>query len=153
MKSNKDAPKIHKVDNVSNANDAYVFISYSKKNQEHAEAALRLLKSEGIVVWMAPYDIPAGSKYAYVINDAIQKSSCMLLLLSEQSQKSEWVEKEIERAVSYKKTIISMHLDESELNPGFSFYLGNQQIVPVRVIDRNNSNVQKVLNAIRTFVR
>ena len=60
--------------------------------------------------------------------------------------------KYLERAVSYKKTIISMHLDGSQLNSGFSFYLGNQQIVPVKTIDKNNANVQKVLNAIRFFV-
>ena len=142
-----------KQNNISTMNGKYVFISYSQKNEEYAEDARHLLKSEGIGVWMAPYDIPAGSKYAYVINDAIQKCSCMLLLLSEQSQESEWVEKEIERAVNYKKPIISMHLDESELNSGFSFYLGNQQIVPIRIIDRNDSNVQKVLSAIKSYVR
>jgi len=150
--SNKHVSHTNKVNNMSNLNNTYVFISYSSKNKDYAEATLHLLKSEGIGTWMAPYDIPAGSKYAYVINDAIQKCSCVLLLLSEQSQGSEWVEKEVERAVSYKKTIISMHLDGSQLNSGFSFYLGNQQIVPVKTIDKNNANVQKVLNAIRFFV-
>ena len=131
----------------------YVFISYSTKNQEYAEAALRLVKEDGISAWMAPYDIPAGSKYAHVINDAIKKCSCVLLLLSEQSQESEWVEKEIERAINYRKTIISMHIDESQLNDGFSFYLGNQQIVPIKSINKNDANIQKVLSAVKSFVK
>ena len=130
----------------------YVFVSYSTQNQDYAEAVRLLLKDEQISTWMAPYDIPAGSKYAHVINKAIKNCSCVLLLLSGESQKSEWVDKEIERAVSYKKTIIAMHLDESQLNDGFSFYLGNQQIIPVKDIDRNNVNVQKVLNAIKSFL-
>ena len=133
--------------------EGYVFISYSTKNQDYAEAALRLVKEDGISAWMAPYDIPAGSKYAHVINSAIKNCSCVLLLLSEQSQESEWVEKEIERAINYKKTIISMHIDESQLNDGFSFYLGNQQIVPIKSINKNDSNIQKVLDAVRSFVR
>ena len=131
----------------------YVFISYSTKNQEYAEAALRLVKEDGISAWMAPYDIPAGSKYAHVINGAIKKCSCVLLLLSEQSQESEWVEKEIERAINYRKTIISMHIDESQLNDGFSFYLGNQQIVPIKSINKNDVNIQKVLSAVKSFVK
>ena len=134
------------------SSEGYAFISYSTKNQDYAEATHRLLLDEGIGVWMAPYDIPAGSKYAHVINTAIQKCSCVLLLLSEQSQASEWVEKEVERAVSYKKTIISMHLDESQLNDGFSFYLGNQQIVPVKSINKNDENVKKILSAVKSFV-
>ena len=131
----------------------YVFISYSTKNQEYAEATLHLVKSEGIAAWMAPYDIPAGSKYAHVINNAIKKCACVLLLLSEESQASEWVEKEVERAINYRKSIVSMHLDESQLNDGFSFYLGNQQIVPVRSVNREDSNVQKILDALKFFVK
>ena len=130
----------------------YVFISYSTKNQDYAEAVRRLVKEENISAWMAPYDIPAGSKYAHVINSAIKKCSCVLLLLSEQSQQSEWVEKEIERAINYRKTVISMHIDESQLNDGFSFYLGNQQIVPIKSINKNDANILKVLNAIKSFV-
>ena len=135
------------------AEERYVFISYSTKNQEYAEATLHLVKSEGIAAWMAPYDIPAGSKYAHVINNAIKKCACVLLLLSEESQASEWVEKEVERAINYRKTIISMHLDESQLNDGFSFYLGNQQIVPVRSVNREDSNLQKILDALKFFVK
>ena len=147
-KSNKDLPNVPPLQG-----DKYVFISYSSKNKDYAEAMLQLLKDEKIYTWMAPYDIPAGSKYAHVIHDAIQKCSCVLLLLSEQSQASEWVDKEIERAINYKKTVISMHLDECPLNNGFSFYLANQQIVPVKVIKRNDPNVQKVIDAIKSFVR
>lgn len=136
----------------SSPSDKYVFISYSTKNKDYAEATLGILKDENIGVWMAPYDIPAGSKYAHVINHAIQNCACVLLLLSEQSQASEWVDKEIERAVNYKKTIISMHIDKSQLNDGFSFYLGNQQIVPVKSINREDINVCKIVNAIKSFV-
>ena len=83
----------------------YVFISYSTKNQDYAEAVLHLLKDEQIDVWMAPYDIPAGSKYASVIEDAIKNCSCMLLLLSKQSQASEWVEKKLKEQSIIKKAL------------------------------------------------
>ena len=153
IKSNKLAPVSEEPNDFSNFSSNYVFISYSTRNQDYAEAVLHLLKDEKIGVWMAPYDIPAGSKYAHVINNAIKNCSCALLLLSEQSQASVWVDKEIERACNYKKTVISMHLDDSQLNDSFSFYLGNQQIVPVKTIDQNNPSVIKVLNAIKSFLK
>lgn len=131
----------------------YVFISYSTKNQEHAEAIRYLLKQEGIQTWMAPYNIPAGKKYAGVINDAIENCSCVLLMLSEYSQESIWVGKEIERAVTYRKPIVSMHLDESQLSSDFKLYLSDRQITPIRTVDISDSNVQKVLDDIQSYIR
>ena len=138
-----------RIDDISQSQ--YVFISYSSKNKDYAEGMRQLLNTEHIRTWMAPYDIPAGSKYAYVINDAIENCACVLLVLTEQSQSSEWVAKEIERAVKCKKTIISMHLDESQLNGEFGFYLGNQQIVPVKSVNKDDESIQKVLHAIKFF--
>jgi hypothetical protein len=116
------------------------------------DSVRRILIDDNVNTWMAPHNIPAGSKYAHVINDAIENCSCVLLLLSEYSQSSEWVEKEVERAVAYKKTIVALHIDESQLNSGFRFYLGNEQIVPVNSIDKNDSNIQKAIKAVKTFL-
>ena len=44
-----------------------------------------------------------------------------VLLLTEDSQNSEFVEKEVERAVTYKKIIIPIMLGNIELNSGFRF--------------------------------
>ena len=132
--------------------ERYVFISYSSYNQALAESMRSLLIEEKIENWMAPYDIPAGYKYAHVINDALENCACVLLLLSEKSQESEFVEREIERAVSYKKPVVTMRLDDCVLNSGFKYYLGASQIVSVRSIDRNNYEMQKVLKALKSIV-
>ena len=50
----------------------YAFISYCTKNQTAADAFRDLFIEYGIDTWMAPYDIPAGSKYAGVITNAIR---------------------------------------------------------------------------------
>ena len=121
----------------------YVFISYSSDDQPKAESTRFLLNERGIKTWMAPYDIPAGSKYAHVINDAIEKCCCVLLLLSDNAQASQFVEREIERAVAYNKTIVSMNLDNCELNSGFKFFLGQEQIIPVKEINPENFHVKK----------
>lgn len=110
-------------------NIGYVFISYSQKNKSDAEAIRNIVEKNDVNCWMDQYDIPVGSKYAHVINDAIEECSCFVLLLTEEAQESEFVEKELERAVTYRKPIIPLVLkQELILNSGFKFFLGNTQM-------------------------
>ncbi|MBR0088043.1 MAG: TIR domain-containing protein [Lachnospiraceae bacterium] len=127
----------------------YVFISYSSKNQEKADSVRKLLIEEEISCWMAPYDIPAGSQYAHVINDALENCSCFLLLLTKASQESQYVERELERAIAYKKVVIPVQLESLELNSGFKFYIGSSQIIAVSEIIRESEEIKRVLKGIR----
>ena len=131
--------------------DNYVFISYSSKNQQIADSVRLLLTEYGIACWMAPYDIPAGSQYAYVINDALENCSCFLLLLTNDSQKSQFVERELERAISYKKPIIPMQLEDLELTSGFKFYIGGNQIIAVPEVRKESFEFQRILSGINKF--
>ena len=97
----------------------YAFISYSTKNQAAADSLRDLLKKNRIDSWMAPYDIPVGSKYANVINKAIKDCSCFILLLTNASQNSVWVSKEVERAICYKKPLFPIQLEDIVLNDEF----------------------------------
>lgn len=129
----------------------YAFISYSSKNQLKADSMRQLLKQNKILCWMAPYDIPAGSKYAHVINDALENCACLVLLLSNESQNSQFVGKEVERAITYRKPIVTMQLEDMILNSGFKFYLGDGQIVAVHEIDSDTEEMRKIINGIRGF--
>lgn len=126
----------------------YAFISYSTKNQSEADAVRTLFIKNNIQTWMAPIDIPAGSKYAGVIVDAIKKCACLVLLLTEESQQSQWVEREVERAVTYRKSIITIQLEDLVLNECFELYIGNQQIVYAKRISETSAEIQKILNAV-----
>lgn len=130
----------------------YVFISYSSKNQQVADSVRLLLIEHGVSCWMAPYDIPAGSRYAYVINDALENCSCLLLLLTNASQTSQFVEREIERAITYKKPILPMQLEDLELNSGFKFYIGNSQIIAVPEIRGDSPEFKKILLGLSQLV-
>lgn len=142
------------INNVNNAQrNPYVFISYSTKNQTVADSMRNMFIEDGVENWMAPYDIPAGFKYAHVIDEALKNCECVLLLLTNDSQNSEFVEREIERAVTYKKSIITMKLEDVELNPGFRYFLSTTQVVAVREIDKSNNEMKKILDAIYAYVK
>lgn len=121
----------------------YVFISYSTKNQLEADALRQLLIDNGISTWMAPGDIPAGSKYAQVISKAVKNRACFILLLSENAQNSVWVAKETERAVNYRKPIIPVQIEDVRLNEEFEMYISTDQIVAVPKIDNSSSEIRK----------
>jgi len=126
----------------------YAFISYSSKNQVSADAMRTLLKKHNIDTWMAPYDIPAGSSYMGEINRAVAGCACLVLMLSEAAQNSQWVMKEVERAVTYKKPLIPVQIEDIILNDDFGFVLGSCHVVAVRKIDENSIETQKVLNSV-----
>jgi hypothetical protein len=74
------------------------FISYSTKDQEFAERLHADLQAKGVRCWFAPHDIRGGRKLHEQIDDAIRLHDKLLLILSEDSMKSEWVQTELARA-------------------------------------------------------
>ncbi len=130
----------------------YAFISYSSKNQSAADALKELLNGKGIDTWMAPGDIPAGSSYMKEINHALKDCSCLILLLSNAAQRSEWVIKEVERAINYHKPVIPVQIEDVMLNDEFEFVLGSCQVVAVQKIDRDSDETKKILNSVSAAV-
>ena len=130
----------------------YAFISYSTRDQVSADALRALLAKNGIQTWMAPYDIPIGSKYAQVISAALKGCACLVLVLTNDSQDSIWVGKEVERAIHYRKPVMPVQLGDVVLNDEFELYISTDQIIPVRRIEESNPDIQKILSAICAYV-
>jgi hypothetical protein len=74
------------------------FISYSSKDEEFARRLHARMRQEGLRVWFAPEDIKGGQKLYEQIDRAIQLHDRLLIILSENSMRSEWVLTEIRRA-------------------------------------------------------
>ena len=93
-----------------------VFISYSSKEYDTANIVRTVLKNNGIDTWMAPESIPGGSNYMEVIPDAIANSKVFVLILSDSSQKSKWVPKEVEQALNNNLIIIPFLIENCKIN-------------------------------------
>lgn len=104
-----------------------VFISHSSKNSELAEELCGSLESKGFSCFLAPRDIRSGCEYAEEIVNGIDNSEVVVLLLSEASNSSPHVLREIERAVSKKKTIIVYKLEEVTLSKSLEYFLMTHQ--------------------------
>lgn len=75
------------------------FISYSSKDDKLARHLQADLQANGVRCWFAPEDMKIGDKIRSRIDEAIQVHEKLLLLLSEHSIASDWVEDEVEAAV------------------------------------------------------
>ncbi len=74
------------------------FISYSAKDEEFAFRLHADLQATGVRCWFAPHDLPIGARIFDEIDASIRLRDKMLLILSDQSIKSDWVENEVTMA-------------------------------------------------------
>jgi len=74
------------------------FISYSSRDQEFAEMLFSGLQENGVRCWYAPESLKIGDKFRTCIDEAIHIHDRLLLVLSESSIQSPWVETEVESA-------------------------------------------------------
>ncbi len=92
-----------------------VFISYSSQDKEAAQAICHVLEENEIKCWMAPRDIPYGSQYGDVIDNAIKFCKITVVLFSETAASSQWVNGELNVAFEEQKIIIPFRLDQTPL--------------------------------------
>ena len=79
------------------------FISYGCKDEEFAKRIHNDLQAAGVRCWFAPQDMKIGDKIRSTINDSIRVHDKLLLILSEHSVQSDWVEHEVEHALDLEK--------------------------------------------------
>lgn len=105
----------------------YIFISHSSKDAEIANQICEFLEGKGKKCFLAPRDIRPGKEYAEEIVNGIDSSSAMILIMSENSNHSPHVLREVERAVSKAVPILAYKIEEVELSKSLEYFLMTHQ--------------------------
>jgi uncharacterized protein YjbI with pentapeptide repeats len=97
------------------------FISYSSKDQKFAEKLYTDLQNKGVRCWFAPQDLKIGDRIRLRVDESIRLHDKLLLVLSEQSLLSPWVEQEVETALErereQKRTLLfPIRLDDAVMH-------------------------------------
>jgi formylglycine-generating enzyme required for sulfatase activity len=100
-----------------------VFISYSSKDKTVADAVCGTLESRNIRCWIAPRDVLAGRPFAASLLSAIRESRVFVLVLSEDSNKSAHVLREVSEAVDSGIPIIPFRIADIELSEEMYYYI------------------------------
>lgn len=101
-----------------------LFISYATKNADIAKYVVEKIERRGKRCFIAPRDIRSGADYASEIVKGISNSQAVLLIFSSESDKSGYVLREVNSAVSRNKTIIPLRIENFLPSEAMEFYLG-----------------------------
>ncbi|MBO4783681.1 MAG: SEL1-like repeat protein [Lachnospiraceae bacterium] len=106
------------------ANDNFdVFISYSSKNKNVADAIVSEFETNGIKCWYAPRDIMPGEEWVTAITRALENCKLQVLVYTEDSNTSRQVMNEVAVAFNAGKTIVPFRLSEEKMSSEFEYYL------------------------------
>lgn len=104
-----------------------VFISYAKADAKKAARIAELLEERGVRCWIAPRDVKPGASYGDEIIRGIETSSAFLLVLSSASNESDFVAREVERAISKKKPVIPVRIENVEPSRALQLFISGTQ--------------------------
>ena len=82
------------------------FLSYSRRNVGDADDLQQRLRQEDIHAWRDSTSIPGGSEWASVIEKALDLMDALVVVVTPESAKSEWVEKECRTFIESGKPVI-----------------------------------------------
>lgn len=97
------------------------FISHSSQDQEFVDRLHSNLKEEDVDCWFAPEDMSIGDRIREALENAIQLKEKVLLVLSDTSVQSQWVEHEVEAALEKERNqkrvvLFPIMIDRSVMN-------------------------------------
>lgn len=129
-----------------------VFISYSSKNKNVADAICNHLESRQIRCWIAPRDITSGQDFPEAIIDAINGSKVMVLILSADSNISPQVRRELTNAVSKNLIIIPFRIDNAPLSKAMEYLIAVPHWLDA-MTPPLEQHIQELEDTIREFLK
>lgn len=103
-----------------------VFISYSSKDKNVADAVCHVLEENNITCWISPRDVQPGISYAKQLIHAIKNCQVFVLILSKESNVSEHVGNEVDCAFKASRPIIPFAIDDTQINEELDYYLSRK---------------------------
>lgn len=126
------------------------FISYSSKELQKAMNFCNLLEKNEVPCWIAPRNIPVGSNYTKTIPTAISSCPVFIILISQNAQNSKFVLRELEYAVSSRKPVIPILLEDCSLSDEFRFLVGLEHHLPAYQLSEQ-AVVEAIVQRIQTI--
>jgi TolB-like protein len=127
---------------------AKIFVSYASQDVVVADSVCAALEAAGLSCWIAPRDVCAGESYAAAIVQAISDCTLLVLVLSKSAIDSPHVLREVERASSKKRPVLSIRMDATALPPDLEYFLSANHW-----LDASAGPIERILPALVESVR
>ena len=110
-----------------------VFISYSRTDSEFADSLYNALTSANLRIWMdRSGGISGGAKWEEKIRQGLKSSQMVLVVISQVSMKSKWVDKELGRAEKLEMDILPVQIEGLKPDADYRMCLDGPQWIDAR---------------------
>lgn len=123
----------------------HIFISHSSSDAKIAQEICAQIEQNKSTCFIAPRDIRSGREYAGEIINGINNADAMVLIMSENANKSPHVLREVERAVSRSIPILVYKLEDVNLTKSMEYFLMAHQWI----IAEKKKDYGKILDFIK----
>ena len=128
-------PTVHLPQSSHAASSISCFISYASRDQAIAERLYADLQARGVACWYAPHDMEIGTPIVDGLDEAIRRHDAVLLILSQSSVLSGWVEYEATLALTreleeHRTLLFPIRIDDSvmQITSGWAAKLRGRHI-------------------------
>ena len=128
-----------------------VLISHSSRDNESAQRIKKVLEDNGFSCWLDNDDIPPGADFVKKIAEAMSQCEAVVVLVSKNSQESDWVRNEVTAAKEQKKLLIPYLIQDFEPDDTFRLCLGNAQRVS-GYGDKEEEALRRTIQALRDYL-
>ena len=108
--------------------EPFVFVSYSHRDEEIVYREIRWLQDQGVNVWYDTH-IQAGSEWSDALANAIAGCSRFVFFITPNSVASENCRRELNYAIEEGRSILAVHLRETDVPGGIRLNINNRQAI------------------------
>ena len=108
-----------------------VFVSYASEDAEVARQVCATLEPEDVNCWIAPRDVAPGESWAGQIMGAVDISSVLVVVLSDSTNRSPHVAREVQRAVGAGIPVLTVRLGDVVPSSELEYFLGGEHWLSV----------------------
>jgi hypothetical protein len=109
-----------------------VFLSYAREDTKAVQDLRAFLGDFEVYGWMDQSDIATGEAVAQKIRESLKQSSAIIVIVSERSLKSQWVQFEIGAAVGMGKPLIPIIIGGQDIHQALPIWLQDIQYLDAR---------------------
>jgi hypothetical protein len=125
-----------------------IFLSYARSDYPYAHKLVEHLKQHGVSGWMDSADISSGGAVASKVRSAIQDSHAMVVLVSPESLRSNWVNFEVGAGMALDIPIIPIVVQGEGVENDLP-----EQLRGMRHLDARNRPVIEVAKELEETIR
>ncbi len=122
---------------------AYVFISYATADQRLANRIVQYLEQHAIKCWISSRDLKLADTWRTGLKRALVASNAVLVLLTDTSNKSPEVAREVAMATEARKPVLPVMMSEFDLSEELQYPLVLQQRLYAK--DRSETELFELL--------